>query len=149
MTINKSQGQTLQNVGVWLNDTCFAHGQLYVAMSRVRHQADWQQLWEYHKQCCLQRGLDQRYEISITYNVLIISVFQFDDPVLWQSGNLAIWQSGNLVMLQSQDIVLLQLFNLHMTSNKSSIVTLCFILDGGGLMAKYYLTIISYNGCKI
>ena len=35
MTINKSQGQTLQNVGVWLNDPCFAHGQLYVAMSRV------------------------------------------------------------------------------------------------------------------
>ena len=35
MTINKSQGQTLQNVGVWLNDPCFAHGQLYVDMSRV------------------------------------------------------------------------------------------------------------------
>ena len=35
MTINKSQGQTLQNVGVWLNDPCFAHGQLYVCMSRV------------------------------------------------------------------------------------------------------------------
>ena len=35
MTINKSQGQTLQNVGVWLHDPCFAHGQLYVAMSRV------------------------------------------------------------------------------------------------------------------
>ena len=36
MTINKSQGQTLQNVGVWLNDPCFAHGQLYVCISRVR-----------------------------------------------------------------------------------------------------------------
>jgi hypothetical protein len=35
MTINKSQGQTLKNVGVWLEDPCFAHGQLYVAMSRV------------------------------------------------------------------------------------------------------------------
>ena len=35
MTINKSQGQTLQNVGVWLREPCFAHGQLYVAMSRV------------------------------------------------------------------------------------------------------------------
>ena len=35
MTINKSQGQTLRNVGVWLNDTCFGHGQLYVCISRV------------------------------------------------------------------------------------------------------------------
>ena len=35
MTINKSQGQTLLNVGVWLNDPCFAHGQLYVCISRV------------------------------------------------------------------------------------------------------------------
>ena len=35
MTINKSQGQTLQNVGVWLNEPCFAHGQLYVYISRV------------------------------------------------------------------------------------------------------------------
>ena len=35
MTINKSQGQTLRNVGIWLNDGCFAHGQLYVCISRV------------------------------------------------------------------------------------------------------------------
>ena len=35
MTINKSQGQTLGRVGVYLFDACFGHGQLYVAASRV------------------------------------------------------------------------------------------------------------------
>ena len=35
MTVNKSQGQTLHDVGVWLSDPCFSHGQLYVALSRV------------------------------------------------------------------------------------------------------------------
>ena len=36
MTINKSQGQTLEFVGLDLTDEVFAHGQLYVAFSRVR-----------------------------------------------------------------------------------------------------------------
>ena len=35
MTINKSQGQTLQRVGVSLSQPCFGHGQLYGALSRV------------------------------------------------------------------------------------------------------------------
>ena len=37
MTINKAQGQTLERVGVYLCNKCFAHGQLYVAVSRVGH----------------------------------------------------------------------------------------------------------------
>ena len=35
-TINKSQGETLQKVILDLRDPCFMHGQLYVALTRVR-----------------------------------------------------------------------------------------------------------------
>ena len=34
MTVNKSQGQSVQNVGLDLRTPVFSHGQLYVALSR-------------------------------------------------------------------------------------------------------------------
>jgi ATP-dependent DNA helicase PIF1 len=33
MTINKAQGQTIPDVGIFLPDAVFSHGQLYVALS--------------------------------------------------------------------------------------------------------------------
>lgn len=44
MTINKAQGQTLHRVGLNLTSPVFAHGQLYVALSRVRSMHDMQVL---------------------------------------------------------------------------------------------------------
>jgi len=40
MTINKSQGQTLNRVGLYLPAPCFAHGQLYVTFSRCGYPPD-------------------------------------------------------------------------------------------------------------
>ena len=37
LTINRAQGQTIENCGIYLDAPLFSHGHLYTAMSRVRN----------------------------------------------------------------------------------------------------------------
>jgi len=66
MTINKSLGQSLKNVGIYLSSPVFSHGQLYVAISRVTSK----------------NGLkilitdEDGKDIDVTFNVVYTKVFR-------------------------------------------------------------------------
>uniref|UniRef100_A0A183BU64 ATP-dependent DNA helicase n=1 Tax=Globodera pallida TaxID=36090 RepID=A0A183BU64_GLOPA len=60
ITTHKSQGQTLARVGVHLSSSqCFAHGQFYVAMSRVRSRDDIRVLTSARSSNCVQNWVVQ------------------------------------------------------------------------------------------
>ena len=46
MTINKSQGQTINKAGIYIDSPLFSHGQLYTAMSRVKNHSSLRFLFE-------------------------------------------------------------------------------------------------------
>ena len=73
MTVNKAQGQTISNAGVYLPEPMFSHGQLYVALSRATARSNIRILtvppsdkndkkkkdknkWYIYEKYCLQRG---------------------------------------------------------------------------------------------
>ena len=65
MTINRSQEQSLKNVGIYLPSGVFSHGQLYVAISRVTSRDGLKMLITYD---------DGQYSY-VTYNVVYREVF--------------------------------------------------------------------------
>ncbi|XP_038701878.1 uncharacterized protein LOC119998611 [Tripterygium wilfordii] len=60
MTINKSQGQTLNNVGIFLSRQVFTHGQLYVAVSRVTNRKGLKILQDDKESAAKNSGLHSR-----------------------------------------------------------------------------------------
>ncbi|XP_057426381.1 uncharacterized protein LOC130719785 [Lotus japonicus] len=66
MTIKKSQGQTLSHVGIYLPNPVFSHGQLYVAISRVKTRAGLKIL-------ICNEDISQ---INVTKNIVFNEVFQ-------------------------------------------------------------------------
>lgn len=69
MTINKAQGQTVHNLGLYLSTPCFSHGQLYVAMSRVTARANFKVLIEYPEK----KDDDGAYTKNIVYRQIFES----------------------------------------------------------------------------
>ncbi|KAF9542122.1 hypothetical protein CPC08DRAFT_611904, partial [Agrocybe pediades] len=64
LSINKSQGQSVQHVGLYLRLPVFSHGQLYVALSRATS--------PYNIKILLPDNAEESKTTNIVYNEVLI-----------------------------------------------------------------------------
>ena len=81
ITINKSQGQTIKNVGILLEKPVFGHGQLYVALSRA---TSFQNLKIEVRDVPAKQGSHdgQTYTANVVYHQLSILLNQPDNQII-------------------------------------------------------------------
>ena len=72
VTINKSQGQTFEYVGINLQDPVFSHGQLYVALSRCKKRSN---IKIFVKETSSQGHLMKNLKV-FTNNIVFREIFQ-------------------------------------------------------------------------
>ncbi|XP_071699318.1 uncharacterized protein [Rutidosis leptorrhynchoides] len=72
MTINKSQGQSLNKIGVYLPKPIFGHGQLYVALSRATSPNGLKILIRQHE------GQEENVTKNIVYTDFLSTIADFD-----------------------------------------------------------------------
>ncbi|XP_076054464.1 ATP-dependent DNA helicase Pif1-like [Oratosquilla oratoria] len=104
MTINKSQGQTFERCGLLLDSVqCFAHGQLYVACSRV---TNWNALVYYTGWRRGDEGVERRPAFNRVYKELFVETETVDveeEPAKDAIGSKALFEEEE-VEFESKDI---------------------------------------------
>lgn len=82
LTVNKSQGQTLNIIGFYLKNPVFLHGALYTALSRIGNP------FNSHLKIYLGESYPQGYNLDLNLYLTINIVFQ---------GLLIQYQTGNYI----------------------------------------------------